>query len=126
MSTEQYEAMQRNVDVQARAFVVQVHGFTSTGDMGVIDGHKIRKSARLDEDGHPLPLDPSSYAEDWDLLIEQVIRRSYSLADGSGRRMLMKMVGCDSGGREGVTFHAYDFWRRLSECVGCSHRAAFT
>ncbi|TGV64648.1 phage terminase large subunit family protein, partial [Mesorhizobium sp. M00.F.Ca.ET.158.01.1.1] len=32
------------VDVQKSAFVVQVHGFTATGDMVVIDGFKVRLS----------------------------------------------------------------------------------
>ena len=109
------------VDVQARAFVVQVQGFTATGDMVIIDGFKVRKSARLDEAGHPHVVDPAAYAEDWDLLTEQVIRKTYPLADGSGR-MQMKVSGCDSGGREGVTFQAYAYWRRLRDAGDGDHR----
>lgn len=123
------------VDVQARAFVVQVQGFTCDGDedgehvnadgttrparasdMVIIDGFKIRKSARTDADGDFLPIDPASYAEDWDLLIEQVIQKTYPLADGTGH-MQIKITGCDSGGREGVTHQAYEFWRRLKKGV---------
>lgn len=102
------------VDVQARAFVVQVKGFTADGDMVIIDGFKIRKSDRRDADGDPLPLDPASFGEDWDLLIDQVILKSYPLADGTGR-MHIKLTGGDSGGREGVTHQAYAFWRRLRD-----------
>ena len=50
------------VDVQARAFVVQVQGFTASGDMVVIDGFKIRKAARLDfgrRSGEPRPRPPT-------------------------------------------------------------------
>ena len=101
------------VDVQARAFVVQVTGFGYGGDLWVVDMFKIRKSARLDHEGHPLPVDPAAYVEDWDLLIEQVMNKTYPLADGTGRRMQIKMTGCDSGGKEGVTANAYNFYRKL-------------
>lgn len=109
------------VDVQARAFVVQVHGFTPSGDIVIIDGFKIRKSGRSDADGDLLPLDPASYAEDWDLLLDQVLLRTYPLADGSGH-MQIKLAGCDSGGREGVTHQAYEFWRRLKKAGDGHHR----
>lgn len=110
------------VDVQARAFVVQVQGFAAGGDLVVIDGFKIRKSVRLDADDDPQRLDPAAYGEDWDLLIERVMKRSYPLADASGRRMQIKLTGCDSGGREGVTFNAYNFWRRLRDGGEGLHR----
>jgi phage terminase large subunit GpA-like protein len=110
------------IDVQARSFVVQVDGLTATDDLVLIDGFKIRKSARLDGDGHPLPIDPAGYTEDWDLLVEQVIERTYDLGDGSGRRMQIRLTGCDSGGREGVTFNAYAFWRRLKLAPEGHHR----
>lgn len=106
------------VDVQAGGrpcFVVQIHGFTSTGDVYLIDAFKIRKSKRLDEDGEHKLLDPAAYIEDWDILIDEVMRRSYPLSDGSGRRMMIKMTSCDSGGKEGVTPRAYEFYRSLRE-----------
>lgn len=101
------------IDVQARSFVVQVHGFTDAGDIVVIDGFKIRVSTRPDGDGAFLPLEPPVFAEDWDLLVEKVIERTYPLADGSGRRMPLRLIGCDSGGVSGSTTQAYNFWRRL-------------
>jgi len=101
------------VDVQARSFVVQVHGHGEGGDVWLVDMFKIRKSAREDEDGDRLPIDPAGHPEDWKRLVPEVIRRTYPLADGSGRRMAMRMSGCDSGGREGVTTNAYAFWRWL-------------
>lgn len=106
------------VDVQAGAgasFVVQVHGITPSVDIIVIDMFKISKSKRLDQDGDPLPLDPAAYPEDWDVLIDQVIKKSYKLSDQSGRRMEILITACDSGGAEGVTLNAYDFWRRCRE-----------
>lgn len=56
---------------------------------------------------------PGSYSEDWKLIFEQVMMSTYPLADGSGRRMGMKLTLCDSGGKEGVTANAYDFVRWL-------------
>lgn len=103
------------VDVQKGAFVVQVHGIKPGApfDIDVIDRLEIKKSRRLDEDGDALPLRPATYLEDWDLLIDGVMELEYPLADESGRMMSIKIVGCDSGGKAGVTGKAYDFWRKL-------------
>lgn len=103
------------IDVQARAFVVQVQGYGPGGDAWIVDMFKIRKSERRDKDGERLPVDPASYAEDWELIVPQVIERTYRVGDASGRRMAVKITGCDSGGREGVTTNAYAFWRSLRD-----------
>lgn len=106
------------VDVQARSFVVQVTGVGENGELTLVDMFKIRYSNRIDETDvrQPvLPVDPAGYLEDWDLLIPELIERTYPLADGSGRRMAIKISGSDSGGREGVTTNAYNFWRRLKD-----------
>lgn len=103
------------VDVQKAAFVVQVHGFTATGDMVVIDGFKLRLSNRLNAADEKLPIDPAAFGEDWDVIKQQVILKTYPLADGSGRRMRIRATGGDSGGAEGVTGHAYNFWRKLKK-----------
>lgn len=121
--------LQATVDVQARSFVVQVTGFGEHGEMTLIDTFKIRTSNRVDENDarRPLlPIDPAGFPEDWDMLISEVIERTYPLADGSGRRMAIKISGCDSGGREGVTANAYDFWRRLrDDAEGRNHHRRF-
>lgn len=109
------------VDVQAgsrSSFVVQVQGFSRSGNIVVIDRFSIKKSERLDEDGERHRLRPDAFLEDWDTLIHQVILRSYPLGDESGRRMSIKAVACDSGGKEGVTSNAYNFWRRLRDSDG--------
>lgn len=103
------------VDVQKHMFVVQVHGHGPAGDRYIVDRFSIRKSERIDEDGERYPVSPHAYAEDWHLLIDQVIEKTYLLNDDSGRRMRIKVVGCDSGGREGVTMNAYAFWRYLKD-----------
>jgi phage terminase large subunit GpA-like protein len=112
------------IDVQKSRFEVQVHGLGYGGDVTVIDRFAIRKSRRLDEDGEREPLRPASYVEDWDLLIDQVMLKTYPLADGSGREMRMRMVGCDSGGSaskkndSSTTKTAYAFYRRLKQADG--------
>ena len=101
------------IDVQARSFVVQIHGHGVDGDVWLIDFFKIRKSARIDEDGERHQIDPASYPEDWYVLIDQVIERTYPVGDGSDRRMARQAIACDSGGEAGVTTNAYAFWRYL-------------
>lgn len=116
------------IDVQQNSFVVQVHGILPgrPHDIVIVDRFDIRKSERLDDDGDPWTVRPGTYAEDWDLLVEQVIKKTYPLSDGSGRRMAIKLTLCDSGGEAksarvkggatgsgGVTSNAYAFWRSL-------------
>ncbi len=106
------------IDVQKMRFVVQVHGIGQGGDIYVIDRFDIRKSKRInmeegDTQGDHLWVKPGGYLEDWKLLGEQVLAKTYPLLDGSEREMAIKMVLCDSGGAEGVTSTAYNFVRWL-------------
>lgn len=107
-----------NVDVQGNRFDVQAVGHGANNLMVIFDRFSIRKSARLDEDDERLPVAPGPHPEDWDLLIEQVLLKTYPLDDGSGRHMSVKMVSCDSGGKAGVTTNAYNFYRRLRDSDG--------
>lgn len=104
------------VDVQAgkrRGFVVQVIGWGREREHWIVDRYMLRTSCRRDENGQLLPIDPAGYVEDWDRLIEKCIERRYPLADGSGRTMAIRLTVCDSGGEDGVTRRAYEFYRRL-------------
>lgn len=103
------------IDVQKNRFVVQVHGFGLGSDVWVVDRYEIKKSDRLDPDGERFWVNPGAYPEDWQLLVEQVILKTYPLSDGSDRRMEVKLTLCDSGGREGVTTNAYNFYRWLRD-----------
>jgi phage terminase large subunit GpA-like protein len=112
---EDVRALLATVDVQQNMFIVQVHGIRAGKpyDLAIVDRFSIRKSHRLDDDGEREWVKPGSYVDDWDLIEEQVIRRSYELADGSGRKMTIKLTLCDSGGKAGVTTNAYAFVRAL-------------
>lgn len=108
------------VDVQQNMFIVQVHGILpgEPADMVIVDRFRIRLSAdRTDEDGQVSWVKPGTYLEDWDLITEQVLKRTYPLAEElgrpKGRRMMIKMTACDSGGKAGVTANAYEYYRKL-------------
>ncbi len=103
------------IDVQQNMFIVQIVGIApgKPYDLVVVDRFSIRKSKRLDEDGERLWVKPGSYEDDWDLIEEEVIRRTYDLADASGRKMTIKLTLCDSGGKAGVTTNAYAYVRKL-------------
>lgn len=103
------------VDVQKNMFVVQVYAVQpgEPFDLVLFDRFHIVKSRREDDVGERLWVKPASYLEDWDLITEHVLERSYALPDGSGRRMMIKYTGCDSGGQDGVTGMAYNYQRKL-------------
>ena len=102
------------IDVQKSKFVVQVHAIGSGADKWVIDRFNVRVSKRPDEEAGGMRwIMPGAYPEDWNELIEHVLLKSYPLSDDSGRRMPIKLTLCDSGGEDGVTKNAYEFFRRL-------------
>ncbi len=105
------------IDVQKNQFEVQVHGILPglKFDTVIVDRFSIRKSKRTDADGEHLWVKPNTYPEDWDEITEHVIQKEYELDDGSGRMMGIRFVGCDSGGKAGVTTMAYTYYRSLRE-----------
>lgn len=109
-----------SVDVQKNHFVVQVHGRGMGDERWLIDRFDIRNSKR-EEGGEVMPVDPAAYEEDWELITDKVIKKTYPLADDSGRTMSILAVACDSGGRAGVTERAYKYWRKLKK-VGFHNR----
>lgn len=105
------------IDVQGNRFEVQVHGVCKDFDIVVVDRFSLRYSNRHDPDRPDqfLQLEPAAYLEDWEILIPEVIEKTYELDDDSGRHMSIKAIACDSGGKAGVTSKAYDFWRLLRD-----------
>jgi len=104
------------VDVGQNLFIVQVHGICpgSPFDITIVDRFQIRLSAdRLDDDGQIQWVKPGTYLEDWDLITEQVIKRTYPLEGDPSKRMMVKITACDSGGKAGVTANAYEYYRKL-------------
>lgn len=121
------------VDVQAGrkpCFVVHVFGYDTEGGIYHVDMFKIRYSPnRTVAEGHPDLIDPASYPEDWDALVDKVMEKTYPLSDDSGRHMGILLTASDSGGadsvkeknrdkdKEGasVTRSAYTFYTKLRQ-----------
>lgn len=103
------------VDVQGgkkRRFVVQIIGYGQHGERWMIDRYNIKTSLRCNGDGEALPIEPGGYPEDWDLLISDVLEKTYRLQSDERREMPVMCMAVDSGGEDGVTDNAYKFWRR--------------
>lgn len=109
------------IDVQGgkhRRFVVQVQGTGVNREKWIVDRFNIKEDRGPNNDQEPRPIHPATNPEDWDLLTRDVLKRSYRLSDGSGRRMPILAVGVDTGGEAGdgdesVTSQAYEWFRRL-------------
>lgn len=115
------------IDVQNNRFVVQINGVAQGQDVYVVDRFEIKYSRREVEDreGQVHRVTPFVYAEDWHLIYEEVLTKSYELGDGSGRRMAIKLTITDSGGggdgknpkgtkpKTSNTANAYAFYRWL-------------
>lgn len=99
------------VDVQGNRFCVLVQGWGVGLESWVVDRFSITASKRPEGD-RSAALDPASYLEDWSVLEEQVIGRQYPVDGIPGVTLPVLVTYCDSGGREGVTEKAYDFWRK--------------
>lgn len=109
-------ALMACVDVQKNRFEVQVMGVLPGNPyvIVVVDRFPIVKSERLDGDGERRWVKPATELEDWDLIEKLVMDKVYPLEDGSGE-MAIAHTFCDSGGKEGVTTNAYNYWRKLRD-----------
>lgn len=95
-----------SVDVQGgkkRRFVVQIIGYGENGERWLVDRYNIRQSLRCDENGEAQHVHPGSYPEDWQLLITDVLEKTYALQSDPSRWMPILAMAVDSGGEDGVT-----------------------
>ena len=102
------------VDVQggqSARFVVQVHAVGENLEQWPIDRYAITESKRIGVDGDKAPIDPAAYPEDWDLITDLVVKATYRTTT-DGRELRVKAVAVDTGGEDGVTDKAYDWYRR--------------
>ncbi|MEH8029387.1 phage terminase large subunit family protein, partial [Gallibacterium anatis] len=101
------------VDVQGgrnRRFVVQIVGYGENGERWLIDRYNISHTLP-DTDGVIEPIDPR-LPDDWYILITDVLKKQYPLANNPEHFMPILAMAVDSGGEEGVTDNAYKFWRQ--------------
>lgn len=104
-----------SIDVQKYMFVVQVEAYGVNLESWVIDRFNIDISNRPQAKGSDTMalLEPASYIEDWDVLLDACIKARYPLDDDSGRDMGIIMTVCDSHGTAGTTENAYSFWKKV-------------
>lgn len=103
------------VDVQGGSnarFVVQVHAHGPHFEQWLVDRYNITDSRREGMGTEYAPIDPASYGEDWDRITEQVVRCTYRTPI-EGKELRIKIVAVDTGGEDGVSDKAYDWYRRL-------------
>jgi phage terminase large subunit GpA-like protein len=99
------------VDVQSNRFVVHVMGWGVGLESWLIDRFLISASKRPEGERFAA-LEPAAYLEDWDVLLERVIERTYPMVDANASMPVRLVVG-DSGGKSGVTAKAYAYYRWL-------------
>ena len=111
------------VDIQGgqkASFVVQVHAFAENFEQTLIDRYSIVWSKRPGMGSDFAPLDPASYQEDWDLLIDKVVRATYATST-SGIELRLRLTVVDTGGEDGVTDKAYAWYRKV-RTMGLANR----
>lgn len=104
-----------SVDVQGGSsarFIVQVEAHGPHFETWLVDRYELKDSKREGMGSEFAPIDPASYAEDWDVLTERVVRSTYRTPI-EGQELRVKMVAVDTGGEDGVTDKAYAWYRRL-------------
>lgn len=104
------------VDVQGgrnARFEVQVHAIGEYQRQQVIDRYALTESKREGYGGNA-PVDPAGYVEDWSLITEKVVNATYRIAGGE-TELRVKAVIVDTGGEDGVTTRAYQWWRGLRQ-----------
>lgn len=104
-----------SVDVQGGTnsrFVVQVHAVGPHMEQALVDRYEIKKSMREGMGEEFAPIDPATYAEDWDVLTEKLLRATWKTPLHE-REIKLKLLVVDSGGEDGATANAYAWWRRL-------------
>lgn len=97
---------------QAARFVVQVHAVGPNLEQWLVDRYDITDSARPGPGGYA-PIDPASYPEDWDLLNSKILQATYRTAV-EGQELRVRMLVVDSGGEEGVSENAYQWFLRAA------------
>ncbi|MEN9317367.1 MAG: hypothetical protein RIS35_3760 [Pseudomonadota bacterium] len=103
------------VDVQGGStarFVVQIHAVGPHMEQWLVDRFEIRHSNREGMGQDKAPIDPATYAEDWDVLTERLLRSTWRTPE-EGREIKLRLLVVDTGGEDGATANAYGWFRRV-------------
>lgn len=98
------------VDVQGSRFVVQVQAWGQELEHWLVDRYDITSSKRKERDRFAA-LSPASYLEDWQLILDEVLSKTYPAEGFPELAIPIALIMVDSGGKAGVTANAYSFWR---------------
>lgn len=110
-----------SVDVQSDRFEVAVWGFNSDNASALVDRFAIRQ---VEEGGARVDIRPAERPEQWDILLDEVLARRYPLAADPERGLHVGAIAVDTGGEDGVTANAYDFYLRAVRGEGRSRPVA--
>jgi phage terminase large subunit GpA-like protein len=103
------------VDVQGGSnarFIVQVHAVGPNREQWLVDRFEIRESKREGMGGDFAPIDPAGFPEDWGLLTEKLLLATWR-TPLEGREIKLRKLVVDTGGEDGVTHNAYDWFRSV-------------
>jgi len=93
------------IDIQARSFEVEVKGWKDNFESCIIDRFSISQL----EDGRT-EIRPHTYPEQWAILLSRVFWKRYSVQGDGELTMPIYNVAIDTGGLDGVTENAKQFW----------------
>lgn len=97
------------VDVQGAYFDVAVWAYRRDNASALVDRFAIRQ---LDEGGNRVDVRPAENPEQWDVLLDEVLARRYPLAADPSKALRVAAMAIDTGGLDGVTVNAYEFFLR--------------
>ena len=90
------------VDIQAGYFDVLVRGWGVKGESWIVDKFRVKG-------------DPATAPEDWDELINLLLKRAYDLDGVPDKAMPIRGIGYDLSGQPGVSRQGYDAWSRWKD-----------
>jgi phage terminase large subunit GpA-like protein len=90
------------VDIQLKYFDVLVRGWGERGESWIIDQYRVEGF-------------PSTNPDDWDELINKLLKRVYDLQDYPSKGMPIRGIGYDLSGAPGVSRQGYDAWARWND-----------
>lgn len=102
------------VDTQGDRFVVQVEGYGVDLERWVIDRFDILQP-KLAHGVHQRKLSPATYAEDWDVLADELLNCAWAFGSDLEHGLRARLIVFDAFGEDGVTDNAYSFWLRMKE-----------
>ncbi|AKM09868.1 terminase gpA endonuclease subunit [Croceicoccus naphthovorans] len=114
------EVLIATIDQQGNRFEVGVWGFGTHFRAWLIDRFPI---LTVEENGKQRPLRPFTRPEDWAVIHEKVMSRSYPLAGAPHLRMKLFNTAVDTGGLDAATDNAFAWWHAMVSGDAGSGRA---